>query len=472
MNLRFFLLLFFLCSALLNAQIELPSFFGDNMVLQQKGQVPIWGKDVPGTTIRINSSWGKSVTVVVDKNGFWYAKIKTKTASFNKETLEIIGSTTVKIKNILIGEVWFCSGQSNMEMPMKGLGKSKVLNAEEYLDNSTNEFIRLFNNQRTASVSPSFDVNGEWEVSNKASAHSFSAIGYIFGVKLLEQLNVPIGIIESAWGGTRIECWMPKEKLLEYEDVKFSKTLPVEQNKQKKPSFLYNAMIYPFKDFKIKGFLWYQGESNRTNPLPYKSYMKDLISSWRHQWKDNKLPFYFVQIAPFDYAIHKNAPGMGANLIREAQLKISQEISNTGMVVSTDAGDCNDIHPSKKEIVAKRLANMALTNQYKLKDLKYRSPEFRSMTVEKNKSVVLSFNFYDNDIFIENKNIKGFEVAGSDNIFYEARAMTGKNNKKIILHSQNVAKPIAVRYGFEDCFENNLMTKSGWPVSVFRTDDW
>ncbi|MFQ3172963.1 MAG: sialate O-acetylesterase [Polaribacter sp.] len=205
-----------------------------------------------------------------------------------------------------------------------------------------NKNIRLFNNPRSASISPKFNVKGKWVESNEESANLFSAIGYVFGPKLFENLNVPIGIIESSWGGTRIECWIPSEDLIKYDNIKFSQTLPKEQNKQKKPTFLYNAMIHPFQDYKIKGILWCQGESNRMQPNTYKSYMKDLIDSWRNQWNNKKLPFYFVQIAPFNYFKNKKASNMGADLIREAQLKISQEIQNTGLVVTTDAGDCND----------------------------------------------------------------------------------------------------------------------------------
>ncbi|MBC3758655.1 sialate O-acetylesterase [Hyunsoonleella sp. SJ7] len=462
---------FILCALSMQGQTKLPAVFGDNMVLQQNENVSIWGKDSPGTKIEIRSSWGIKTNAIANPNGFWETSIKTKKASFKTEELEIKGSTTITLRNILIGEVWFCSGQSNMEMPLKGLRKSKVLNAEKYLQKSDNIYIRLFNNARTASVSPSFDVNGKWQESSRESAFSFSAIGYIFGTRLFEKLNVPIGIIESSWGGTKIESWIPKSYLLKYDGIKFSDSLPKEQNKQKKPTFLYNAMTHPFKNFKVKGMLWYQGESNRSEPESYYGYMKDLIASWRSQWQNENLPFYFVQIAPYDYTKHRKSQGIKANLIREAQLKIAQEIKNTGIVVTTDAGDCNDIHPSKKEIIAKRLVNWALTEQYHRTGLYYRSPEYRSMEIKNNK-VILSFHFDKNDSFVLTEKVNGFAIAGKDKVFHDADVVFGSDGRTLVLKNKNITNPEAVRYGFEDCFENDLKTKSGLPMSVFRTDNW
>ncbi|WP_299119357.1 sialate O-acetylesterase [uncultured Winogradskyella sp.] len=460
---------FILFSLTLHSQIELPAFFGDNMVLQQNETVSIWGKDSPNNAINISSSWGEKTSAVADSEGFWFSKIKTKKGSFDMHTLKIEGSNVITLTNILIGEVWFCSGQSNMEMPLKGLGKSKVLNADKYLQNANNKNIRLFNNPRTASVTPEFDVKGKWVESNLESAKSFSAIGFIFGKVLYENLNVPIGIIESSWGGTKIESWIPKENVLKYENIKIPNTLHTDQNKQKKPTALYNAMIHPFQDFKIKGILWYQGESNRKQPSTYESYMKDLIDSWRHQWKDKNLPFYFVQIAPFNYVKNKNATNMGADFIREAQFKISQQIPNTGIVITTDAGDCNDIHPSKKEIVAKRLSKWALAEQYKLKDLNYKSAVLKKMSTKDDK-IKLQFKFQKNDYFLKTENVKGFEIASQDKVFYPAQVSFSKNKKTLIIYSDQVKNPAAIRYGFEDCFESNLKTKSGLPISIFRTD--
>lgn len=468
---RYCFISIFLFTIALRAQTKLPSFFSNNMVLQQKEHVAIWGNDVPYSVVTISTSWGSKAKVVTDKNGDWKTSIKTKKASFNPETISIKGSSSIFLKNVLIGEVWFCSGQSNMEMALGGLRKSKVLNAQKYLGTANNNAIRLFNTPRTASVLPGDDVNSAWQESSETSAKTFSAIGYIFAVQLYENLNVPIGIIEASWGGTRIECWIPKTNLLEHRNINFSDTLPKEQNKQKKPAFLYNGMIHPFQNYTVKGVLWYQGESNRKQPDSYKDFMKALMYAWRTQWNDNKLPFYFVQIAPYDYQKYKKGTSIRPNLIREAQLQISQEIKNTGLVVTSDAGDCSDIHPSKKEIVAKRLSNWALAKQYGFKRLAYRSAELKSFDI-KDSELSLKFNFFNKDQFISSENVKGFSIAGSDKVFYPANVEFHKNGIELILSNQKVKKPVSVRYGFEACFESNLKTKSGLPISVFRTDQW
>lgn len=468
---RYYFFSIFFITISLRAQTKLPSFFADNMVLQQKENVAIWGNDVPNTVVIISTSWGSEAKVVTDKNGDWKSSIKTKKASFIPETISVKGSSYIFLKNVLIGEVWFCSGQSNMEMALAGLRKSKVSNAQKYIGIANNNAIRLFNTPREASVFPSDDLNSVWQESTENSAKKFSAIGYIFAVELYKKLNVPIGIMEASWGGSRIESWIPKKNLLEYRNIHFFDKLPKEQNKQKKPSFLYNGMIHPFQNYTVKGVLWYQGEANRTQPNSYKDYMKELIYAWRTQWKDDKLPFYFVQIAPFDYEKYKKGTSIRPNLIREAQLQIAQEIKNSGVVITTDAGDCGDIHPSKKEIVAKRLSNWALAKQYGIKRLPYRSAELESFNI-KNSELILKFKFFSNDQFISSENVKGFSIAGSDRIFYPANVEFYKNGKQIILSSKEVKNPVSVRYGFEACFESNLKTKSGLPISVFRTDQW
>ena len=461
----------FLIAVSFNAQTKLPTIFGDNMVLQQKGKISIWGKDLPNSQINISTSWGAKSSTKVDENGIWKTKIKTNKASFNPEKITIKGSETITFKNVLIGEVWLCSGQSNMDMPMIGLGKSKVLNSDYYLNQSINKNIRLFNNPRAAALQPNFETGGKWVKSNRQSAKKFSAVGYMFAQQLFDKLKVPIGIIETACGGTRIESWLPKEYLIKYKDVKIPDKLHQDQKKQKKPSFLYNAMIYPFQDYKIKGILWYQGESNRTKPEPYFSLMTDLINSWRIQWKDRNLPFYFVQIAPYNYVKFKKGKLNNSNFIRDTQFKISQEIKNTGLVVTTDIGDCNDIHPSKKEEVSIRLANLALVNEYHHRNIFYKSPELKKIKIKGNK-VKLQFNLSNKDYFISTSNIKGFSLAGSDKKFYSAKVKISKNKKELILSSKKITNPVAVRYGFDACFQGNLKTKSGLPIAVFRTDDW
>lgn len=463
----FFSIVFFSMAA----QTEVPSVFGDNMVLQQSSEVSIWGKDYPNASITITCSWGYNTSTVTDESGIWQTSINTPKGSYTPFQLNIEGSSTINISNILIGEVWFCSGQSNMEMPMKGLGGSKVENAEKYVSESNNSTIRLFNNPMSASVLPSFKTQGVWAESNVESVKNFSAIGYMFASKLEEDLKVPIGIIESAWGGTKIEPWIPKTILQDYDEIRFSTELDQDQNKQKKPTFLYNSMVHPFKDFTVRGILWYQGESNRNDPDHYEKYLRDLIISWRSQWNDQDLPVYLVQIAPYAYEKHRKTPSINASLIREAQFNVTQNIKNTGLVVTTDAGDCQDIHPSKKEVVAQRLVNWALALQYSRSNINYRSPQFQTFTVDKDQ-IMVSFDFYNGDHFLKTPQSDGFYIAGSDKVFHPAQVALGENNRNLKLYSPKVSGPVAVRYGYEDCFISVPLTLSGLPVTPFRTDDW
>lgn len=469
----FFVLVFSTCFS----QIHMPSFFSNNMVLQQQDDVAIWGTDNPDSTIEIYTSWGIKKSIKTEANGEWKTSILTQKASFEKQEITIKGSSTIVLQNVLIGEVWLASGQSNMEMAIRGPGKPAINNAEEYINTSKNTYIRLFNTERASSLSKEDDIVGSWKESNPESVESFSAVGYLFAKKLFEKLKIPIGIIESSWGGTSILCWLPKSNIGNHPEIKVPSSLPKDQAKQAKPTFLYNAMIHPFQSYGIKGFLWYQGEANRRNALLYKGYMNTLISSWREQWQEKDLPFYFVQIAPYDYnkRYKSKIQSFGANLVREAQTKAAQEIKNTGVVITTDVGECDEIHPPEKKIIANRLANWALTKQYHFKDLPYRSPEFRALKVKRNKATI-SFNFFGNNkenFMIDSKReLKNFEIAGADKIFYPAEVKAIKRNKKLIVYSDKVKNAVSVRYGFLDCFEGSLFSAAGLPVSPFRTDDW
>lgn len=472
---KIFLNILFLVISLTSvSQTTLPSCFSDNMVLQQQENVAIWGLDKPETTIAIESSWGASTKTITAADGTWLTTLKTNKASFDRQSLVITGTSKISLNNVLIGEVWFCSGQSNMEMALKGSNNSRIINAENYIKIADNPNIRLFNNAKTSSLTPSFDVNGTWMESDIKSAEMFSAIGYMFGAKLLEAIKVPIGIIESSWGGTRIESWLPKDNLSKYPEIKIPTVLPEELNKQKLPSALYNAMIFPFKNYTVKGFLWYQGEGNVNNPIPYKDYTHDLVNSWRAQWNNKKLPFYFVQITPYAYNKHRKSKILNADLLREAQVKATQEILNTGIVITNDVGNCNNIHPLEKEIIAERLANYALSLQYNFKGIEYKSPEYNAMKIDGDK-ICLYFNFFNKNKedkgFKTDLDIKDFMIAGEDKKFYPAQITVNKN-QTITVFTNEVKNPVAVRYGFDDCFKGSLFSKNGLPVSVFKTDNW
>lgn len=474
----YFFTLFFVSSlTLCFSQTQLPSFFSDNMVLQQQDDVAIWGTDKPEVKVHVYTTWGVEASTTSDENGKWQMEIATPKASFDNEVVTIKGSSTLVLKNVLIGEVWFASGQSNMEMAMKDTNKPVVNNYDAYINTSNNSFIRLFNTERSASLSPQQDVTGFWASSTMESASSFSAVGYMFARQLFDELQVPIGIIEAAWGGTSIVSWLPKSIMEKHPNYKIPDVLPEDIDKQKRPTTLYNAMIHPFKNYSIKGFLWYQGEANRRDYKSYKGFMHDLVNTWRSQWLQDELPFYFVQIAPYDYnkRYNRKSDSYGANRVREAQVKAAQQISNSGVVITTDVGQCDEIHPPEKEIIANRLANWALTKDYGFSELPYRSPEYKSVEFKKGKAKI-EFNFYGKDknnlLLDSSRKLKDFQIAGADKVFYDAEVIVGKKQKSITIYSDKVANPVAVRYGFVDCLEGSLFSKAGLPVSPFRSDDW
>ena len=473
----FVILFFVLGYALCFSQTKMPSFFSDNMILQQQENVSIWGTDKPGSTVNIQTSWGEETNTITDSSGNWKTKIPTKKASFDIQKITVKGSSTIILQNVLIGEVWFCSGQSNMEMPMEGLKNAPINQSEELINTSNNPNIRLFNTPRTASNLMEVDVVGNWEVANPESVKKFSAVGYLFGRTLFDKLQIPIGIIEAAWGGTSIQCWLPKSSIANHPEIKIPDSLPEDKEKQTKPTFLYNAMIHPFQSYGIKGFLWYQGEANRGNASLYKGYMNTLIGSWREQWQQkNAKPFYFVQIAPYDYNTRYKSKkdAFGSNVVREAQSFAARDIPHTGLVVTTDVGNCDQIHPPEKYVIAKRLANLALTNEYNFEGLAYRSPEYKSYKIKKDKAIV-TFDFFgtnkDNHTLDGKRELKNFVIAGEDKVFYPAIAKMNKN-KELIVYSDKVTNPIAVRYGFVDCLEGTLFSNAGLPISPFRTDNW
>lgn len=464
----------FLAAAAGYSQTTLPSFFGDNMVLQQNETIAIWGSDSPNTKIEITAGWGAKSTVETTANGTWKTTLKTIKASFDTYTVVIKGSSTLTLKNVLLGEVWFCSGQSNMEMPMKGMKNSPINRSNEFILNSENPRIRLFNTERNWGMQAATDVKGSWQEAKPGSVSDFSAVGYLFAKKIHDLLNIPVGIIESSWGGTKIEAWIPKDSLSRYSFVKIPTNMPEKESGRKQSTFLYNGMIAPFKNLKIKGFLWYQGESNRMHPEHYKDLMHTLVGSWRAQWGDMRLPFYFVQIAPYGYAKHRDNPDIKAAMLREAQLLASQEIPNSGMVVTADVGDCDDIHPPEKELIANRLAYWALGQQYGFDSLQYQSPVYKAMKTEGQK-IIISFDDKlknnGNGLSSFGQTIKGFAIAGSNQIFYPATATLNKD-KTITVSSEKVKKPVAVRYNFESCYKGNLFNTAKLPVSPFRTDKW
>ena len=484
----------------IKADVKLPAILSDNMVLQQHTKVNIWGKAAPSEKIMIIPSWEKKTyTTQADSNGKWSVKIRTPKAS-NNQSITIQANNTIKIKNVLIGEVWLCSGQSNMDFPIaKSKGwRTGIVDEEKEMKDADYPEIRLFHvTQKLSPEQELDDCEGEWMICNPDNLKDFSAVAFFFGRDLFKNLQVPIGLIQSTWGGTHAESWTKmsvikndpiyadllknyyksrdnypndlkryKEDSIKYEmeKSKGDENLKVPKKPQgiyhnKALATLWNGMINPLVPYTIKGVIWYQGESNSIRHQDYTHVFTNMINSWRKEWKQGAFPFYFVQIAP-----HYKQPPQ----IREAQLKTWQTVKNTGMVVITDAGDSTDIHPRYKQIPAERLAKWALAKDYG-KNIAYSGPVYKSMKVDGNK-VILSFSYIADGLTKKGEELSGFVIAEKDKIFYSAIATI--ENNKVIVYSPEVSNPVSVRYGWDKFFRVNLYNTAGLPATPFRTDNW
>lgn len=449
---------FLLISGTMMANVTLPNIFGDNMVLQRNSEVKIWGWANPKEAIKLVSSWNnQEYKVVANNQAQWELHIKTPEAG-GPYSISIKGYNEVILKNILIGEVWLCSGQSNMEMSVSW----GIDNGDEEMNKATNPNIRFFTVPKLTAVTPQNNLLGNWTESTPETMKNFSAIGYFFAKRLQEDLkNVPIGLISSNWGGTPAEIWMPEEVvqndplLLEN-----AKKLNEQEYGPRQPGRAYNAMIYPFIGFKIAGTLWYQGESNVGSQV-YDKTLAALIMSWRKRWQED-FPFYFVQIAPY-----KTGSNNFSNvIIRDSQRKILNEVPNTGMVLTSDISDTIDIHPKNKKSVGIRLANLALADTYKINSGLVNGPLYKGFKIDKNKVIVL-FD-YAEGLHFATKKSNQFEVAGTDGLFYPAEALI-KNNE-VVLESKKVAKPLKVRFAWGNTIQSDLFNKANLPASCFISE--
>ena len=444
------------------AQVRLPAIFSDNMVLQRESDVTIWGWSSPGEKIFITNSWSNNVdSAQATGLAKWSVKIKTPAAG-GPYTLTIKGSNTITYNNVMIGEVWVCSGQSNMEWSsVNGLPE---MDAE--LPNSANSNIRLFHLPKTTATYPQDNCPGTWKSCDAKSLKNFSAVAYFFGKKLQKELNVPIGLINTSWGGTPAEVWTPEDAVASNDELKQAAAkIGVTNWWPSTAGANYNAMIYPIINYNIAGAIWYQGESNTGTASTYDKLMRTMIDSWRKAWKKD-FPFYYVEIAPFKYG-NKN---IGA-LLREAQTQTLAH-PKTGMVVITDlVENIKDIHPRQKIGVGERLAGWALAETYNKQGIVYKSPMYKTMEVNKNKVTVYFDNAADGLILKgTEKKATEFYIAGEDKNFLPADVKIEKDH--IILTNKQIKNPVAVRFGFSNTAIGNIFNKAGLPVNPFRTDNW
>lgn len=426
-----------LCAPEARADVKVPAVIGSHMVLQRDRPVPIWGSAEPGEEVSV-SFGGESVSVKAGEKGTWKVNLPPMKANSKPQTLTVAGKNKIVLEDILVGEVWLGSGQSNMEWSINA-----SQGAKEHAAAASKPTIRLFQVPKVQTSAPAADVKAAWEVCSPSSVRHFSAVLYHFGVKLQNELDVPVGLINSSWGGSPIEPWLLEEK---------------------RSGSMYNGMIAPLHPFAVKGFTWYQGESNVGNGMKYRDKMETLIKGWRGAW-GAELPFYFVQIAPWT--------GYGADTLPslwEAQVA-SLKIPHTGMVVMTDLVDnVKDIHPGNKQPVGNRLALWALAKDYGKKGIVFSGPLYKSMKVEGAK-VRLQFAHVGGGLQArDGKALSEFEIAGSDGKFVPAQATI--DGETVVVTAAAVSTPTQVRFGWSKTANPNLMNREGLPASPFRTADW
>jgi sialate O-acetylesterase len=445
---------------------QLPEILSDGMVLQQKNNVKIWGKAKSGSTVKVSTSWGiKAEKAVADSNGNWIVKIETPEASFTPHSITISDGEAVVLNNILIGEVWLASGQSNMEMPLNGFMHNPIKGANEVITNAGQyPAIRFVTIKKAQSFEPLETAEGKWQVCNPENAPQFSATAFFFAEALHNALNIPIGIIVSSWGGSRVEAWTNREIINTYADVNLDEETVNKIPEASRPLLMYNAMIHPITNYKVNGFIWYQGESNIGGYQVYAERLNNMVTLWRELWEDTDLPFYFTEIAPFEYGA-----GDWAAYLREAQFDAQKIISNSGMISTNDLVEEYEkynIHPRNKTDVGKRLAYMALNRNYGFNHVATNGPEFVSMEIIDNKAII-TFDHTPNG-FNRIDDIIGFEIAGKDGVFVPAKARV--NNLNVEVYHENISNPIAVRYCFRNFMIGNLANTRELPLVPFRSD--
>ena len=457
------------------SRLELPHILNDGMVVQRNSTANFWGKANSGAEITVEASWyDRPVVVTANDQGEWLAGVPTGEAISDPQTVKISDSDggVWTIENVLVGEVWICAGQSNMEMPMRGFGSVENGNyqpVENYLGELASANIPTFRYYKVKyqiAYEPAFDTKEtEWWVSTPTNAREYSAIAYFFGRKLSQELNVPIGIIGSSYGGTRIEAWMSPEALSKFSPDEYKDATEIDPSYEKQfPSVLYYGMVMPVKNYTIRGWLWYQGESNRDNAFSYARLMKEMVAGWRADRGDEigTIPFYYIQLAPF-----VSSQGISAAKLREAQMDASSLIPASGIVCAADGGSRETIHSPYKKAPAERLVRWALNKVYGRSDVSPYSPSYKNMEISGDK-IIVSFDHAEG-LYADGE-IEYLEIAGADKVFHEAKGTIVGDRLEV--SSASVSNPVAVRYCFDSWHKGRIFNAEGLPLHPFRSDAW
>ena len=504
-KLGFFLASCLALAAAARAELKLPAIIGDHMVLQQKQANPIWGWDTPGTQVKVTFA-GQAYAATADADGKWTVKLAAAPANATPQTISITGTTSRDVTDVLIGEVWMCSGQSNMGFKLASDWNGDIEAAASNLPN-----LRLISVPTNGTQELKTDFKGEWRASNADTAKRFSAVGFLYGRYIHEILGVPVGLIDNSWGGSAAEAWIRRETIekdprfatLMANTVKREADLSSEKGKadfaksvadykaavekakvEKKappargpvdwltgnarPGNIFAGMVNPTLGYGMKGVIWYQGESNAGRAYEHAELFPFLIEQWRKEWGQGDFSFYWVQLA--DYMAEKPAPGESAWAeLRETQTK-TQKLANTGQAVIIDLGEGKDIHPRNKHDVAARLVRWALVKDYGLK-FPYRSPEYKSVAIADGKATITLDCFGSKLRAFDVVEARGFAICGEDKVWKWAAANVVGPDQVEVSHPE-IPAPIAVRYAWADNPVCNLFSDDGLPVTPFRTDDF
>jgi sialate O-acetylesterase len=459
------------------AEVRLSGIFGNGMVLQQQSEVALWGTAQPEADVSVHTSWNnKTTTTKSARNGQWLLKVAT-TAAGGPYEVTLSDGSPLTLTDVMLGEVWLCSGQSNMEMPVKGYRNQPTTASNSYILRSQNKNIRAITAPRASKVSvqDDFAKAALWQEASPATTGNFSATAYHFGKLLNEMLDVPVGLICVSYGGSTIEAWMSREALADFPDVKIPQKDSDIRPVNRTPTTLYNAMLNPVVGYTIKGCIWYQGESNYEAPDRYEKLFPAMVQSWRKAWGIGDFPFYYAQIAPFDYAAlppYRQGGKYNSAFLRDAQRKCESAIPNVAMAVLVDQGEENCIHPAGKHIVGERLGLQALAKAYGLSGFASASPTYKEMKVISD-TVTVYFDKAALGLTSYGREITLFEVAGADKKFHPAKATINSGKyASVTLTCPEVKAPVAVRYAFKDFVVGELFGVEGLPVSSFRTDAW